>query len=305
MGEDQHLEQLNIGRLVIVGVGLIGGSLARALRTAGVVKRIIGVGRQADNLITAQRLGVIDEWTHDAAAAVESADVVVLATPVGAMASVLRAMLPTLSKQTIITDVGSVKGEVVANVCSILGNGGAMFVPGHPIAGTENTGVEASFAELYRQRYVILTPQPDTAVTAVETIEGMWAVTGARVLRMDIAEHDRVLAATSHLPHMLAYALVDYMAGLDEADSCFELAAGGFFDFTRIASSHPVMWRDICLQNRQAILLRLDQYMGQLQQLRRYIESRDSGAIEAIFAHAKKVRDAHLSIYQGDSAGEE
>jgi len=294
----QRKAGLPIRRLAIVGVGLIGGSLARALREAGAVEWIIGVGRQAQNLQTAQRLGVIDEWTHDIAIATAQADVVVLATPVGAMAGVLRAMLPALSDATVITDAGSVKGEVVAVARSILGHRARLFVPGHPIAGTENTGVEASFPELFRHRYVILTPQPDTSERALGLIEAMWAAAGARLLKMDIAEHDRILAATSHLPHLLAYALVDYMAGLDEADSCFALAAGGFFDFTRIASSHPAMWRDICLQNRQAILLRLDQYMQQLEQLRDHIERQDTHAVEAVFSRAKEVRDAQLSIYQ-------
>jgi len=229
---------------------------------------------------------------------------VFLVTPVGAMAAVLKAMLPALSATTIITDAGSVKGEVVSCAEAILGAASPMFVPGHPIAGTENAGVEASFAELYQQRYVILTPQPDTSVSALKTVEAMWLAAGARLLRMDIAAHDRVLAATSHLPHMLAYALVDYMAGLDDSAACFELAAGGFFDFTRIASSHPAMWRDICLQNRQAILLRLDQYTTQLQRLRAHIDARDADAIETMFAHAKEVRDLHLSAYRGGAADE-
>ncbi len=281
-----HLRQLTI-----VGVGLIGGSLARALRRAGVVDEIVGTSRNADHLQHAVDLGVIDRYDTDLAAAVQGADCVVVAVPLGAMGQVFRTIIPNLSDDAVVTDVGSSKASVVTAVEAACGELPNWFVPGHPIAGAERSGVSASFAELYENRRVILTPMASTASQATSRIEQMWQETGAEVVTMDIEHHDEVLAATSHLPHILAFGLVDTLAQMDEKQEIFRYAAGGFRDFTRIASSDPVMWRDISLSNRDAILKMLDRYFADLNQLRDMIESEDGTGMEALFARAKQARD--------------
>jgi prephenate dehydrogenase len=230
-----------IERLCVIGVGLIGGSLARALRAAGQVREIIGTSRNADHLRRAVELGVIDRFDTDPARAVQGADMVFVSVPLGAMGSVFAAIRHSLDKNAVVTDGGSAKSSVVADVRRALGEIPPWFVPGHPIAGTERSGVEASFAELYRGRRVILTPLPETDSKAVARVRAMWEATGAVVREMDVAHHDEVLAATSHLPHVLAFALVDSLARMSEQREIFEYAAGGFRDFTRIASSDPVM----------------------------------------------------------------
>ena len=243
-----------IQRLCLIGVGLIGGSLARALREAGEVGEVIGCGRGEANLQTAVRLGVVDRYQLDPAQAVAGADVVVIAVPLGAIEAVLRTIVPHLAPDAVVTDVGSAKGSVVADVARIYGGIPPNFVPGHPIAGTENSGVEASFATLFQRRRVILTPLAETAAAAHSLIKQMWELAGAEVVNMGVRHHDAVLAATSHLPHLLAYTLVDTLARLDDRAEFFRYAAGGFRDFTRIASSDPVMWRDICVANREQLL---------------------------------------------------
>ncbi|MCC9000889.1 MAG: prephenate dehydrogenase/arogenate dehydrogenase family protein, partial [Candidatus Contendobacter sp.] len=210
-----------IPRLCIIGVGLIGGSLARALREAGAVGEVIGAGRGEDNLRAAVRLGVVNRYDTDVTRAVTDADVVVVAVPLGAISSVLRAVAPHLTPDCVLTDVGSAKGSVVADVERIYGAIPPNFVPGHPIAGTEKSGVEASFATLFQRRRVILTPLAETAVTAYRLIRRMWELTGAEVVDMGVRHHDAVLAATSHLPHVLAYTLVDTLARLDDRAEVF------------------------------------------------------------------------------------
>uniref|UniRef100_UPI0025EE3AA4 prephenate dehydrogenase n=1 Tax=uncultured Thiocystis sp. TaxID=1202134 RepID=UPI0025EE3AA4 len=242
-----------IERLAIIGVGLIGGSLARALRAAGAVREVVGCGRALPNLEKAQALGVIDRFTQAPAEAVADADLIFVAVPLGAMRGVFDAIRAHLQPETVITDGGSVKGSVVLDASAAFGALPPRLVPGHPIAGTEHSGVEASFAELYRNRRVILTPLPDTDPDALARVQAMWETCGAEVTLMSVAHHDEVLAATSHLPHMLAFGLVDALARMRENDEIFRYAAGGFRDFTRIASSNPVMWRDICLANREAL----------------------------------------------------
>ncbi len=280
-----------IKRLAIIGVGLIGGSLARALKRAGACAEVIGCGRDESLLRRAVELGVIDRYDTDPARAVAGADVVVLAVPLGMMEPVLRAIAPAVDARTIITDVGSAKGSVVAAAAAVFGTVPPRFVPGHPIAGTEKNGVEASFAELFQRRRVILTPLPETEGAAHDTVRWLWEQAGAEVVDMAVAHHDEVLAATSHLPHVLAYALVDTLARMQEQAEIFRYAAGGFRDFTRIASSDPAMWRDICLANREAVVSMLDRFSADLAGLRDAIEREDGAAVAEVFSRAKTARD--------------
>ncbi len=282
-----------INRLTIIGVGLIGGSLARALKATGACAEVVGYGRSAEALHKAVELGVIDRAETDIAAAVKGADVIVLGVPVGTMESILGQLKPYLEPQTIITDVGSTKGSVVEAAKRVFGELPPRFVPGHPIAGTEKSGVEASFAELYQKRRVILTPAADTDREALETVRRMWQQAGAEVIDMSVQHHDEVLAATSHLPHMLAFTLVDTLARLEDHDDIFRFAAGGFRDFTRIASSNPQMWHDICLNNRDALLKMVQRFTSELNTLARAIEEGDSETILATFERAKSARDAY------------
>jgi len=280
-----------IERLVIIGVGLIGGSLARALREAGAVGEVVGCGRDRDHLEEAVRLGVIDRYELDADDAVEGADVVVLAVPVGSTIDVLEIIGPSLGPETVLTDVGSVKGSVVTDAHMVFGQMPPSFIPGHPIAGTERSGVAASSADLFRGRRVILTPETTSDPRALATVRAMWEQCGAEVVEMEVAHHDQVLAATSHLPHMLAYSLVDTLARLDDEAEIFRYAAGGFRDFTRIASSDPVMWRDICLANRDALLVMLDRYSADLTLLAEAIRAGDAERLLEVFSNAKAERD--------------
>ena len=283
-----------IDRLAVIGVGLIGGSLARALRAAGLVGEVVGCGRSAANLERAVALGVIDRYSQDPGEAVEGADLVFLAVPLGAMRASLAALLGRLRPDAVITDGGSVKGGVVADARAVFGEVPARLVPGHPIAGTEHSGVEASFAELYRGRRVILTPLPETDPEAVDRVTRMWQACGAEVSLMDVAHHDEVLAATSHLPHMLAFGLVDTLARLRENDEIFRYAAGGFRDFTRIASSSPVMWRDICIANREALGAALARFSAEMADLAETIRRGDGEHLLEIFARAKAARDRYI-----------
>lgn len=283
-----------IRKLAIIGVGLIGGSLARALREEGVVEEIVGCGRGLANLEKAVELGVIDHFTHDISVAVNGADFVVLAVPLGAMRRTFELMQGQLADDVVVTDVGSVKGSVIQDAEHVFGEVPEFFVPGHPIAGTERSGVEAAFPELFRNRRVILTPVQNTSPDALRRVEQVWQQCGAETTRMEIKHHDEVLAATSHLPHMLAYALVDSLARMKENDEIFRYAAGGFRDFTRIASSNPTMWRDICLANRGALGVMLKRFAGELQDLAQTLEAEDSDGLLNIFERAKTARDRYI-----------
>lgn len=284
---------LRIERLALIGLGLIGGSLSLALKSAGVVDEVVGYSRQLPTRLRAQELGLIDHPVDSVAAAVEGADVVFVATPVQAMANVFADMAPVLSPEALITDGGSVKGAVVAAAqAAMLPAQWAQFVPGHPIAGTEHSGPDAAFATLYQGQRVILTPLPENAPSLVARAEALWRTVGALVERMTVQHHDHVLAATSHLPHLAAFGMVNALARLEERYEVFRYAAGGFRDFTRIASSDPVMWRDICLANRTELLPMLDHYLAELAQLRALIDAGDAPSIERQFAEAKAVRDA-------------
>ncbi len=281
-----------IDRLAILGVGLIGSSLSLALRQAGMLGEVVGYGRNRSNLEKGVELGVLDRYAASIADAVDGASIVVVAVPLGAMPAVFAELTSGLPADAIVTDVGSAKGSVVAAARAALGADLPRFVPGHPIAGTEKSGVEAGFASLFQSRRVILTPLADTDAGAVETISAMWQQCGAIVESMDVEHHDRVLAATSHLPHMLAYALVHHLSNLNDRAEIFRYAAGGFRDFTRIASSDPVMWRDVCLANGEALVELIEQYQHELDLVAAAIRDSDADELLRLFGRAKSKRDS-------------
>lgn len=283
-----------IRRLAVIGVGLIGGSLVRALRAVGEVGEVVGCGRGKPNLERALELGVIDRYTHQVDEAVQDADLVFLAVPLGAMGHAFRSMRDHLRPDAVITDGGSAKACVVEACRDAFGKLPPGFVPGHPIAGTEQSGVEASFAELYRNRRVILTPTGFTSPAALDKVERMWRLCGAEVTQMTVEHHDEVLAATSHLPHMLAFSLVDTLAGMKENDEIFRYAAGGFRDFTRIASSNPVMWRDICVANKKALGSVMAYYIDEMKELADAVNRGDADHLQKIFNRAKEARDRYI-----------
>jgi prephenate dehydrogenase len=280
-----------IDRLLVIGVGLIGGSLARALRSARHVREIVGFGRSLGNLQEAMELGVIDRAAVSLADAVQGADMIVLAVPVGTMPELLQELGPVCPATAVITDVGSVKGTVIAAARQSLGAKFVHFVPGHPIAGTEQSGVGASLPELFVNRRVVLTPEAETDPVAIESVRGLWTATGAQVTTMSAVKHDEILAASSHLPHVLAFALVDLLVRRDDHREVFDCVAGGFRDFTRIAGSDPVMWRDICLANRDGILEILNQYRDSLADVVQAIEQGDGQWLLETFMRAKHARD--------------
>ena len=279
---------------MVVGVGLIGGSFALALKEAGAAGRVVGVGRGAKNVARALELKIIDAAGGFDRATFGDADLVLLAMPVGQMKPVMRAIAPLLGGETVVTDAGSTKSDVVDLAKRELKSSLSRFVPGHPVAGTEKSGADAAFAALYRGRKVVLTPTEGTDVRALTLVRAAWTACGAEVFELEPGQHDAVLATVSHLPHVLAFALVDMMARHKDAKRLFSYAAGGFRDFTRIASSHPEMWRDICLANRKALVRELDRYEGELERIRRMLERGDGKAIEALFSGARDARDRWL-----------
>ncbi len=282
-------------KLTIIGVGLIGGSLARALRAAGVVEEVVGFGRTPNHLQQAVELGVIDRAEVKLAEAVKGADVVVLAVPVGIMPDFFDQLGSVLEPPTVLTDVGSVKGQVVAAAKASLADRFTDFVPGHPIAGAEYAGVAASKPELFQDQRVILTPVAETDMSAVARVRQLWERSGAVVEEMDVNRHDQILAACSHLPHALAFTLVDNLVRRDDYSDIFKYAAGGFRDFTRIASSDPTMWRDICVANDSALAEVLKKFRLDLDQLIRAIEKGDGRQLMDIFERAKQARDRFVS----------
>ena len=283
--------------IVIFGVGLIGGSFALALKAAGAAKRVVGLGRNPVNLERALALGVIDEACDDPAA-VTGADLVLIATPLGQMGGVLRAIAPHLGARTVVTDGGSTKQDVVALAYRLLKGRAAQFVPGHPIAGAEHSGVAAARADLYRERKVVLTPLPENSERSIRRVRAAWRLCGAKLFRMRPDEHDRVFAAVSHLPHLLSFALVDQVARHPNGKQLFDYAAGGFRDFTRIASSHPEMWRDVCVANRKAILTELGGYQRELAEVKQLLRNGDAAGLEKIFARARVARSKWLKKQQ-------
>ena len=282
-----------IDKLAIVGVGLIGGSFALALKQAGAVREVLGVGRSPARLTVARELELIDGVADYAEAG--QADCILLALPVGETAAVLRQLAPHLKPGAIITDVGSTKANVVAAARAALGEHFADFVPAHPIAGSEQSGPGAARADLFQGKKVVLTPQADTRAGALETVKALWRATGAQTETLDADLHDRVFAAVSHLPHLAAFALVDELAQRADGGTYFHFAASGFRDFTRIAGSSPEMWRDIALANREAVLVELDAYLAALQTLRAAVSAEDAAALLAIFSRARAAREHWLA----------
>jgi len=280
-----------INNLSIIGVGLIGGSLARALRKAKLVGRVTGCNRSEKTLKKAVELDVIDDYFLNISEAVKDADLIVIGTPLSVSEKILPEVADSMSVNSILTDVGSVKGGIVNVARKALAEKFPNFVPGHPIAGTEKNGVEASYEDLFVDHRVILTPLEETSPKAHELVTQMWKSVGAEVVDLDIKHHDEVLAATSHLPHMLAYALVDCLASMQERDEIFEYAAGGFADFTRIASSSPDMWHDICFSNREALIRTLEIFSSHINNIKSAIEESESDELLKTFRRAKEARD--------------
>ena len=277
-------------KITIFGVGLIGGSFALALKRAGAVQQVVGVGRSAASLARAHQLGIIDAVGDSVAEALRDADLVLLAAPVAQTETILAAIKPHLQPGTVVTDAGSTKSDVVAAARRALGDRIAQFVPGHPIAGRELNGPDAAIVDLYHGKKTVLTPLPENAPDAVARVADAWRLCGAIIHQLTPQEHDRVFAAVSHLPHLLAYALVDDIANKPHAELLFQYAASGFRDFTRIAGSSPEMWRDISLANRVALLDELDGYLKQLINLRGLLASADGAGLEAVFANAQQAR---------------
>jgi prephenate dehydrogenase len=286
--------KLKIGKLVVIGVGLIGGSFALALKRARAVRRVVGVGRTRGNLADALRLKVIDEASRDPAQAVRDADLVLLATPVGQMPAVMSAIAPHLPARAVVTDAGSTKRDVIACAQRFLGARLSRFVPAHPVAGTELSGAAAAFPGLFRDRNVILTPQAGTDRGAEALVRRAWEACGARVVRLDAGAHDAILAAVSHLPHVIAYSLVNLLAGRPDPARLFGLSAGGLRDTVRIAGSSPEMWADICVANREALLAALEDYENELEQTRAAIERADAAELRRLFARARSAREKWL-----------
>lgn len=279
-----------LNKVTIFGVGLIGGSFALALKKAGVVQSVTGVGRRSATLQRALELGIIDVASTSVADAVQDADLILIATPVAQTANLLAAIKPHLQPHTVVTDAGSTKSDVVAAARAALGEKIAQFVPGHPIAGREQNGPDAALADLYVGKKVVLTALEENSPASIETVKAAWQQCGAHVHHLSAQEHDAVFAAVSHLPHLLAYALVDDIAAKPHAALLFQYAASGFRDFTRIAGSSAEMWRDISLANKPALLQELDAYLTQLGSLRAMLVEDDGAALEQVFGRAQKAR---------------
>ena len=280
-----------IKKLVVIGVGLIGGSFALALKKAGAVKHVVGMGRSQKNLRLALQLGVIDEVADDYATAVEGADMVFIGTPVGQMPSIMRAMASHLNQRTVITDGGSTKQDVIQCAKDCLGEHFVRFVPAHPMAGAEHSGAAAAKVDLYHARKVILVPQPKTSVRAVAKVRAAWLACGAKVVRLKAREHDEILAAVSHLPHVVAFSLMGHLAQHKNPKRLLGFSAGGLRDTVRIAGSSPEMWRDIFLANQVALLGELDAYAEELQVMRRALKKKDGATLLSLFEKARRARE--------------
>ena len=288
MGETMTQPQFK--KIVIFGVGLIGGSFALALRKAGAVGEVVGFGRSASNLQQARQLGIIDRIGQDIAAEVRDADLVLLATPVGQMAELMARIAPHLGTHTLITDGGSTKSDVVRDAYAQLGSKVAQFVPAHPIAGAEQSGAAAAGADLYVGKNVVLTPLPENSAQSIARVQAAWQACGANIHQLTHGEHDQVFAAVSHLPHLLSFALAHDLAQRDDRELLLSFAASGFRDFTRIAASSPEMWRDICLANREALLKELQIYIAELNQMSTALAAGDAAQLEQTFRTARELR---------------
>jgi prephenate dehydrogenase len=282
-------------RVAVVGVGLIGGSFSLALKEKQLCRHVVGAGRSAANLAVAIERGVIDSSVADAAAAVAGADLVLVAAPVAQFENIFLAIGPHLKPQCLVMDAGSTKRDVAAAARKALGGRIAQFIPAHPIAGAEKSGAAAASAGLFRGRRVVLTPLKENKEKDVQTVADLWTATGARVSRMTPEEHDGVFAAVSHLPHLLAYALVNDISARADAAQLFGYAAGGFRDFTRIASSHPEMWRDICMANGDRLLGELDLFGKKIKEIEQMLKTGNAQALEKLFTDARAARERWLS----------
>ncbi len=283
-----------IENLTVIGPGLIGGSLIRALRENNGVKQVTGCSRDFNSLDRALKLGVIDKATTDVKESVLDADVVVIATPMGVIADIFKTIQPALKPGAVVTDVGSVKTSLINELTAEYGEVPAFFIPGHPVAGNEQSGMEASYASLFEDRNVILTPASNADSSALDKVRAMWELAGAEVVEMQAEWHDVVLSATSHLPHILAYALVAQLSNMSEAEDIFKFAAGGFRDLSRTASSDATMWRDICLTNADKISDMINSYQAQLTKIDEMIQAKDAEGLHELFSQAKKTRDSHF-----------
>jgi len=281
-----------VKKIVIFGVGLIGGSFALGLKQAGAVQHVVGVGRSPASLLTALELGIIDEIADSLEVALQGADLVMLAAPVAQTQAILASIAPYLQPGTVVTDAGSTKGDVVAAARVALGDKIAQFVPGHPIAGGEQNGPQAALVDLYRGKKVVITALPENQAADVERVAQAWQACGAVIHRLSAGEHDAIFASVSHLPHLLAYGLAPIL---------FQYAASGFRDFTRIAGSSPEMWRDISMANRAALLHELDAYLVQLIRMRKMLVERDADGLEKIYTNAQQARHNWLA---GNEAAE-
>lgn len=281
---------LKFNKVTIVGVGLIGGSLALAARNKGIFKNIVGVGRNPANLKKAKKLKVVDDFTHNLEEGVKDAELVIIATPAREILPIMKKILPTLKKGTIITDVGSVKAEIIRETDK-LPLSEIFFVGSHPIAGTENSGVEAAFPELFEERKCILTPSKKTNSSALEKVKDLWVAVGSEVVFMNSDEHDQVLGAVSHLPHMIAFALVNFLYDIMGSDeNIFKLSGGGLKDFTRIAASHPIMWENIALMNKNNLVTLIDGFQKALENLKELVKTEKSEELVEQFQKARSIR---------------
>ena len=285
---------IRIPRLVVIGAGLIGGSFALALKRAGVVGEVVGISRRPETLEQAKQLGVIDRIGAYDAESFAGADLVLVATPVGQMGKVFAAIAPFLPREAVVTDGGSTKQDVIAVAREHLAGTLDRFVPAHPISGTEKSGPGAAFPELYVDRRVVLTPMAETSARAQALVRAAWEACGARVSELPADEHDAMLAAVSHLPHLLAFALVDEFAARPNGERIFSFSGGGFRDFTRIASSSPEMWRDIFLSNREAVSVELKHYRDKLEEVQKLLDAGDGAALENLFERSRSARGRWL-----------
>lgn len=286
---------MNVDNICVVGVGLIGGSFAKALKQAGFAGTITGVMRSEAKAQQAIELGVIDNASMDLAAAAAASDVIMLAVPMLSMREQLEKIAPVLRPHTIVTDAGSVKQPFINDARATLPYLNRV-VPGHPIAGKEKSGLDAIDATLYTDHRILLTPLPETDQDAVDVVRSLWELTGGIVESLNPAYHDEVLAATSHLPHVLAFAMVDMLASRQEKGEIFRYAAGGFRDFSRIASGETIMWRDICLTNKEPLIKAIEELEAHLSVVKKAIADSDSDTIEAVFKRAREARAAHIVI---------
>lgn len=294
----QAADTAAFAKVAVFGVGLIGGSFALGLKRAGAAVQLSGYGRNAATVQRALALGIIDVAADSVEAAVQGADLVLIAAPVAQTGAILRSIAPYLEPHAIVTDAGSTKADVVVAAREALGERIGQFVPGHPIAGREQNGPEAALADLYRGKKTVLTALPENTPQQVARVAYAWEQCGAAIYHLSPQEHDRVFAAVSHLPHLLAYALVDEIARQPHAALLFQYAASGFRDFTRIAGSSPEMWRDIALANQPALLSELDGYIAQLQRVRASLADSDGAQLHAVFAHAQQARHAWISAIE-------